>query len=537
MKNIIVILLATTFILSSCTPEEDLINREINIIPKPQEILRQNGSFTLNKHTTICYSENNALKETANFLKETLELYGKKAVLKRTGETKDANSSIILKIDTAANMQAEAYKLRIGKKNIEIIAGDAAGIFYGFQSLKQLLPADYSAKNIVLPLLEINDAPRFEWRGMHLDVCRHFMPAAFVKKYIDYIAAMKMNRFHWHLTEDQGWRIEIKAYPNLSKKGAWRSETRIGHAADTIQKYDGTKHGGFYTQEEIKEIVAYAQKRHVSVIPEIEMPGHAQAAIAAYPFLGCTEDRVDVWTNWGVSPYIYNLKDTTFAFLETVLSEVFDLFPGKYVHIGGDEAIKEQWIESKEIQNKIKQLGLKNEHELQSYFIKRIEKFVNSKGKTIIGWDEILEGGLAPNAVVMSWRGTEGGIAAAKAGHYVIMSPGSHCYFDHYQSKDTQNEPLAIGGFTNTEKVYSFEPMPEELSADKQKYILGAQANVWTEYILSPEHVEYMIFPRMLALAEVLWTKPKLKDYENFCLRLQAYKKILDREKINYRAF
>jgi hexosaminidase len=308
----------------------------------------------------------------------------------------------------------------------------------------------------------------------------------------------------------------------------------IGHARNKPSRFDGKRYGGFYTQEDIKEIVQYASDRFVTIIPEIEMPGHAQAAIASYPFLGCTDDEIKVWTTWGVSPYIYNIEDTTFSFLETVLSEVIELFPGKYVHVGGDEALKDQWKNSKRIQSQMKELGIKDEHELQSYFIQRIEKFLNSKDKTLIGWDEILEGGIAPNAVVMSWRGTEGGIKASKQGHYVIMSPRTHCYFDHYQSKDTENEPLAIGGFTDLEKVYSFEPVPEELNKEEADYILGAQANLWTEYIATPEHVEYMIFPRMIALSEVLWTSPEKKNYDDFLKRLRHYKQYLDRVGINY---
>ncbi len=535
MNKKILLFAVLALILSSCKNEENLINKEINIIPQPVEIQHNDGSFELKNNTIIYFSEET--KKTAEFLTDELKKYNKNVELSLISGSAVADNSIILKIDNKLCTKIEGYKLNISNKQIEIVGADANGVFYGFQTLKQLLPVDYSSGKIVLPIVQVADYPRFEWRGMHLDVCRHFMPTEFIKKYIDYLASMKMNRFHWHLTEDQGWRIEIKAFPNLTQKGAWRSETRVGHAADSVEKYDGTKHGGFYTQEEVKEIVAYAADRFITVIPEIEMPGHAQAAIAAYPFLGCTDEKIEVWTNWGVSPYIYNVNDTTFKFLETVLTEVCELFPSRYVHIGGDEAPKDQWIASAEIQAKIKELGVKDEHELQSYFIKRIETFLNSKGKILIGWDEILEGGLAPNAIVMSWRGMDGGISAATAKHKVIMSPWSHCYFDHYQSEDTDNEPLAIGGFTNVEKVYSFEPMPDELAPEFQSYILGAQANVWTEYILSPEQVEYMIFPRMLALSEILWTKPELKNFDNFKKRLDSYKKILDREGINYRKY
>jgi hexosaminidase len=366
--------------------------------------------------------------------------------------------------------------------------------------------------------------PRFPWRGAHLDVGRHFFNADFVKKYIDIIALHKMNVFHWHLTDDQGWRIEIKKYPLLTEIGAWRDETVIGHpkAGKEPVKYDGIKHGGFYTQDEIKEIIDYAADRYITIVPEIEMPGHAMAAIASYPELGCTGEKVKVRTTWGVSPYIYNVDDNTFKFLEDVLTEVIDLFPSEYIHIGGDEAVKDQWEESKKIQQQIKDLGLKDEHELQSYFIKRIEEFINNKGRKLIGWDEILEGGLAPNATVMSWRGVQGGIAAAREGHDVVMTPTTYCYLDYYQSKITDKEPLAIGGYLPLDIVYSYEPVPSELSTDEAKHILGAQANVWTEYIASPELVEYMLLPRMTALAELTWTPKEMKDLDDFKKRLET---------------
>jgi len=371
---------------------------------------------------------------------------------------------------------------------------------------------------------------------MHLDVGRHMFPVATIKEFIDLIAMHKMNTFHWHLTEDQGWRIEIKKYPKLTEVGAFRKETLIGHGATPRkdQKFDGKPYGGFYTQEEVKDIVDYAAKRHITVIPEIELPGHSLAAIAAYPELGNTGKQYDVGTRWGVFKEIYAPTDKTFSFLEDVLTEVMELFPSKLIHIGGDEAPKDEWKQSKFAQQLIKKEGLKDEHELQSYFIKRIEKFVNSKGRNIIGWDEILEGGLAPNAAVMSWRGTEGGIEAAKQKHYVVMTPGHSCYFDHYQSKDKENEPLAIGGYLPVEKVYSYDPTPKELSKEEQKYILGAQANVWTEYIATPEYLEYMILPRMDAMAEVVWTKPDNKNWDDFKERLNPMAKRYDVMGLNY---
>jgi hexosaminidase len=371
-----------------------------------------------------------------------------------------------------------------------------------------------------MPCLTITDWPRFPWRGMHLDACRHFWSVEFTKKYIDLLARYKMNSFHWHLTEDQGWRIQIKHHPILTAVGAWRSGSQVGPYARL--EFDTVRYGGYYTQDEIREVVAYAAARHINVVPEIEMPGHALAALAAYPQVGCTGGPYEVNRGWGVFEDVFCAgNDSTFALLEDVLTEVIDLFPSPYIHIGGDECPKDQWKLCAKCQTRMKAEGLKDEHELQSYFIQRIEKFVNSKGRKIIGWDEILEGGLAPNAAVMSWRGTEGGVAAARSGHYAVMSPGSHCYFDHYQG-DPANEPLAIGGYTTVQKVYSYEPVPPELNAEEAKYILGAQGNVWTEYILTPEHVEYMAVPRMLALAEVLWTPKEKRNEADFIRRLDS---------------
>ncbi len=368
---------------------------------------------------------------------------------------------------------------------------------------------------------------------MHLDVSRHMYPVEFIKKYIDALAMLKMNTFHWHLTDDQGWRIEIKKYPKLQEVAAYRKETLIGHYSNQPHQFDGKKYGGYYTQEEVKDIVAYAQKRFITVIPEIEMPGHSQAAIAAYPELGCSGEQVEVATKWGVFEDIYCPKEETFKFLENVLDEVVALFPSEYIHIGGDEAPKTQWKNSSESQALIKSEGLKDEHELQNYFITRMEKYLNSKGKQIIGWDEILEGGLAPNATVMSWRGTNGAVEAAKSGHNVVMTPTSHCYFDYYQS-DNDDEPTAIGGYLPLEKVYGFNPIPEELNSEEAKYILGAQGNIWTEYMPTSEQAEYMAFPRILAMSEVVWTNAENKNYEDFVSRVENFHKRLDVLDINY---
>ncbi|MBL7954315.1 MAG: family 20 glycosylhydrolase, partial [Flavobacteriales bacterium] len=426
-------------------------------------------------------------------------------------------------------LPVEWYSLLIKPEAIHVSSTTKAGLYRGSRTLIQLLEQGRSTGS--LPCLTISDHPRFPWRGMHLDPCRHFWSVEFTKKYIDLLARYKMNSFHWHLTDDQGWRIEIKKYPKLTEVGAWRKGSQIGPYSR--REYDSIPYGGFYTQDEIREVVAYAKARHINVVPEIEMPGHALAALAAYPHIGCTGGPYEVNKGWGVFEDVFCAgNDSTFAMLEDVLTEVMDLFPSEMIHIGGDECPKEAWKACGKCQARKKEHCLKDEHELQSYFIQRIEKFVNSKGRKIIGWDEILEGGLAPNAAVMSWQGIEGGIAAARSGHYAVMSPGSHCYFDHYQG-DPANEPLAIGGYTTVQKVYGYEPIPAELKPEEHRYILGAQGNVWTEYILTPEHVEYMAVPRMLALAEVLWTPKAKRNEADFIARLEREFPRLEAMKVN----
>jgi len=499
----------------------------IDFIPKPQNTLVGKGSFYINTKTYIQADENSF---EANYLKEAIQIQTG-LHLKITSKNNSKNIQLVLLEPKIANFNKEQYEIVVSDSEIVISALTNQGLFYGIQTLLQMVP--FEKKNeIAIPWIKISDAPKYAWRGMHLDVCRHYFPITFIKKYIDYLAHYKMNTFHWHLTEDQGWRIEIKKYPKLTEVGAWRNGSMVGRYDD--QKFDDKKYGGFYTQEEIKEVVAYASQRHITIIPEIEMPGHSLAALAAYPELSCTGGPFEVGKKWGVFDDVYCPKEETFTFLENVLTEVLALFPSEYIHIGGDECPKTRWKSCAHCQKIIQEKGLKDEHELQSYFIQRIEKFVNSNGRKIIGWDEILEGGLAPNAAVMSWRGTEGGIAAAKQKHYVVMTPGSHCYFDHYQGKP-ENEPLAIGGFTSLEKVYNFNPMPKELDLEEQKYILGAQANVWTEYILTPEQVEYMIMPRMSALAEVLWGTANPENYLDFKTRLQGQENWLKNNNINYR--
>lgn len=504
-----------------------LAQQNLNLIPKPQNIEYHSGSFVMNSKTVIQADKNSfEAKYLQQIIKQQLGLN-----LEITTSSKSKFKIVFLtKIIEEKKTFKEWYNLSISKNEVVINATEAHGIFYGIQTLIQLLPLEKSLE-IKIPCLSITDEPKFLWRGMHLDVCRHFFPKDFIKKYIDYLAMYKINTFHWHLTDDQGWRIEIKKYPKLTEVGAWRNGSMIGHYTD--QTFDDIRYGGFYTQEEIKEIVAYAKERHITIIPEIEMPGHALAALASYPEFSCTGGPFDVGKTWGVLEDVFCPKAETFTFLENILTEVMALFPSEYIHIGGDESPKVRWKACPHCQKRIKDENLKDEHELQSYFIQRIEKFVNSKGRKIIGWDEILEGGLAPNAAVMSWRGTEGGIAAAKQKHFVVMSPGSHCYFDHYQG-EPKNEPIAFGGYTNVEKVYSFNPIPKELSEEQSKYILGAQANLWTEYINTPGHVEYMLFPRIAALSEVVWGTSNPKEYKEFEKRLISHFEIYDKKGINY---
>ncbi len=498
------------------------------LIPQPRNVEMDKGNFILNKQTVI---QADPTMFEAQYLQQAIKQQTGLDLIILPAASNVSKITLSFDLDgPAASGITEPYELTVSNNAIVIKAEYNQGFFYGIQTLLQLIPSE-KKNEVKLPSLQINDAPKYKWRGMHLDCARHFFPVSFVKKYIDYLAMYKFNTFHWHLTDDQGWRIEIKKYPKLTEVGAWRNGSMVGHYND--QTYDSIRYGGFYTQEQIREVVAYATQRHITVVPEIEMPGHAVAALAAYPQYSCTGGPFEVGKQWGVLDDVFCPKEETFTFLQDVLAEVITLFPSEYIHIGGDECPKTRWKACPNCQGLIKEKGLKDEHELQSYFVQRIEKFVNSKDRKIIGWDEILEGGLAPNAAVMSWRGTEGGIAAAKQKHYVVMSPGSHCYFDHYQG-DPKTEPLAIGGFTSVGKVYSFEPTPKELSADEAKYILGAQANLWSEYIETPEKAEYMIFPRMIALSEVLWGTSKPSNFEDFKNRLMQQFKSLDAKGINY---
>jgi hexosaminidase len=514
------------------------------VIPRPSEMTTGRGVFRLTARTTIVADRGDSM--VARRLARDLAPATGFTLPVQVGSSAPTSGSRIVFRRTAArdtSLGAEGYRLDVKPGVVTITSATPAGAFYATQTIRQLLPpaifreATVSGASWTLPAVTIVDRPRFSWRGMHLDVSRHFMPKEFVKKYIDLLALHKMNSFHWHLTDDQGWRIEIKKYPRLTEVGGWRKQTLVGHVTgdSSTWVYDRKAHGGFYTQDDVREIVAYARERFVRVVPEIEMPGHSQAVIAAYPSLGNVGDTVSVWGSWGVSPYILNPSDTTIAFMKDVLTEVMSLFPGTFIHVGGDEAIKPQWKASSRAQNRIKALGLKDENELQSWFITKMDSFITSKGRRMIGWDEILEGGLAPNAVVMSWRGTAGGLAAARAGHDVVMTPGSHTYFDHYQSRSTELEPLAIGGFLPLDSTYAYDPVPAELEPQFVKHILGTQGQVWTEYIEGPKNVEYMAFPRVAALAEVLWTPKGRKNFVDFSVRLTRHLDRLEALDVNFR--
>ena len=482
-------------------------NERYPIVPKPRSLIARDGTFVPKPG-----------------LAEHLR------ALTTLGIETGAGGAIVLDVRADAPEGVESYRLDITPERIEVTARDRRGLFYGVQTLRQLVAASPHA----VPAGLIEDSPRFPYRGLHLDVGRHFFPVDFIKRYIDLLATFKLNTFHWHLTEDQGWRLEIKKYPRLTEVGAWRSETIVGHARRGPKGYDGMRHGGFYTQDQAREVVAYAMERGVTVIPEIEMPGHSLAALAAYPEYANVPGPFEVRTTWGISEEVFSPSDATFAFLEDVLREVMAIFPSEYIHIGGDEAPKKRWQESALAQKIIEREHLAGEDGLQSWFIRRIERFLNDNGRRLLGWDEILEGGLAPNATVMSWRGTAGGIAAAQQGHDVVMSPQADLYFDHYQA-DPEHEPLGIGGSTPIEDTYRYEPIAPELTEAEAAHILGPQGCVWTEYMATPEQVEYMAYPRVLALAEIAWSPREARDWTSFSERLPAALRFLDALGVHYR--
>ena len=526
-------LFAAGLMLFSCSSE--VKEASYQIIPIPQEIvLGQGGAFTLANGTKVMYPEGNEkMQKNAQFLADYVkELTGNTLQVVAGTEGK----GILLQV-TPNEAQPEGYQLKVSADKVVIDGGSEAGVFYGIQTLRKSIPAGQGI-NVSLPAVEINDAPRFSYRGAMLDVSRHFFSMDELKRFIDMLALHNINRFHWHLSEDQGWRIEIKSRPLLTEKGSMRTETVIGRNSG---EYDGKPYGVFYTQEQAKEIVAYAAAQHITVIPEIDMPGHMQAALHAYPELGCTGGPYEVWRQWGVSDDVLCAgNDETLKFIEDVLAEIIEIFPSEYIHVGGDECPKTRWHDCPKCQARIKALGIKGdskhtaEEYLQSFIINHAEKFLNSKGRQMIGWDETLEGGLAPNATVMSWRGEGGGIEAAKQKHDVIMSPNTYLYFDYYQTKDIDNEPLAIGGYLPLENVYKYEPMPKSLTPEEQKYIVGVQANLWTEYIPTYSQVEYMELPRMAALSEIQWSSADKKNYECFLSRLPQLVNLYDVKGYNY---
>lgn len=502
------------------------------LLPKPIRAERREGSYRVDATTqlSIQTSGSEDVRRLSSAARSTLNLPLPLA---------QGSAGIRIEVDAAQEnaLGREGYRLSVTAQGVCVISAQPAGAFYAIQTLRQLLPADLSAGSSgwQIPCVEIEDRPRFAWRGMMLDCCRHFWPLSFVKRFIDLIAMHRMNSFHWHLTDDQGWRIEIRKYPRLTEIGAWRRESLVGHLKDEPRRFDGQRHGGFYTQEQIREIVAYAADRYINVMPEIEMPGHARAAIAAYPELGCVDYPLEPWTLWGISgENTVNADDSTIRFFQDVLAEVVELFPSKFIHIGGDEANKDFWVNNPRIQSRIRELGLKDEHELQAWFIRQMDEFLTDRGRRLVGWDEIREGGLAAGAVVMSWRGPEGAIEGARSGHDVVMAHTKYTYLDHYQGPP-ETEPLAIHGFTPLEKAYAFDPIPPELTAEQARHILGLQAQLWTEYIAEPSHAEYMIFPRACALSEVMWSQPEGRDFGEFRQRLVPHLARLKAQNVNYR--
>jgi hexosaminidase len=507
----------------------------VSIIPKPVDLTLTSGNFTLDGNTGIKYnSASKELQVAAGFFVAYIKnISGYNLAI--NGKTA---KSVLLEIKPNSVLGEEGYQLNITPSSVTISANKKAGIVYGMQTIFQMLPAIRTNAAMVIPCMQVTDYPRFKWRGMMLDVSRHFYSADMVKEFLDLMASYKMNVFHWHLVDDPGWRIEIKKYPKLTQVGAWRVDRTNKTWGDAEPAKPGEKptYGGYYTQDQIKDIIRYAAERNITIVPEIEMPGHSAAAIASYPYLSCLQQPQSPVTEGNYTNTSSNYcagNDSVFMFLQNVLSEVINLFPSTYIHIGGDEVDKEPWKKCPRCQARMKTLGLKSEEELQSYFIKRIEKFVVSKNRKMIGWDEILEGGLAPEAAVMSWRGEDGGTAAAKMKHYVVMTPGEPCYFDHYQGKP-ETEPLAIGGYNSVKAVYVYEPVPKELNADESKYVMGSQGNVWTEFIKSREYLEYMILPRMLALSEVLWSPKDQRSWDDFNNRLPYQFRTFDQKGFHY---
>jgi hexosaminidase len=510
---------------------------DLPLLPRPREARRAEGKFLLTEKTALQFPDE--LQNEAGYLRRILRRGTGFSLPARSGPS-DGNT-IRLSLDGGlSNLGREGYRLVVESGTIDVRAAAPAGVFYGIQTLLQLLPpAIFGAGprpeiEWTVPQGTIEDWPHFGWRGAMLDCSRHFRTVDFIRKFIDLLALHKLNTFHWHLTDDQGWRVEIRKYPRLTETGAWRRGTWIGHGS-AVSTDDGRRHGGFYTQDQIREVVRHAAERHITIVPEIEMPGHAQAALAAYPEFGCTTEPLEPWTRWGVSENIFHPGEKTISFLQDVLREVMELFPGPFIHLGGDEAVKKQWEESGEIRALMAQVDAKTANELQSYFMRRMEQFLAGHGRRLIGWDEILEGGLPPGAAVMSWRGMEGGMAAANSRHDVVMAPDSHTYFDHYQSANPESEPLSICGCLPLEKVHGFHPVPPQLSPEAAGHILGVQGQLWAEYMPTEERVEFAAFPRLSALAEVAWLHESGRDYPSFLARLKGHLRRLDVLGVRYR--
>jgi len=520
------------------------------LVPWPAKLEPAEGSFALGAGTRIVLSDPRSaeLREIGTLLQDSVSrTTGLRLAIAEAPARGAERGSVALLLEPTSAHGAEGYGLTVAADGVAVRAATPRGLFYGVQTLRQLLPREPGAAP-ALPAVAITDAPRFRYRGLHLDVGRHMFPVEFVKRYIDLLASYKLNTFHWHLTDDQGWRIEIKRYPRLTEVGSVRKQTVVDHARTRPQRFDGKPYGGFYTQEQIRDVVAYARSRQVTVIPEIELPGHALAALAAHPELACTPGPFEVGQTWGIFEDIFCPKEETFELLQNVLLEVMELFPGEYIHIGGDEAPKKRWEESPLAQEVIRREGLHDAHELQSWFVKRIEKFLNAHGRKLIGWDEIVEGGLSPTATVMYWRDQrDAGVGvkldqdpmrlATSQGNDVIMTPNQTFYFDHYQVDPTQREgqPLAIGRLTTLEEVYGYDPIPADLTPAQAAHVIGAQANVWTEYMATPDYVEYMVYPRALALAEVVWSPKEGRDWAAFLARARANVRMLDELDVRYR--
>ncbi len=530
---------SAVIVFTGCTDKTVDTGSEPAVIPAPVSFRPIRGKFVFSeKSGIIVYPLDEQTGLAAKALAGLVKSSSDYSLIIKEGK-KPKGRSVFLTVDTTIRKK-EGYAIRVTSRNIIIRAGSAAGLFYAVQTIRQLMPPEVENHKVIsgfkpaVPACEIDDEPVFAYRGILLDCARHLFSVAEIKRFIDIMAMHKLNTMQWHLTDDQGWRLEIRKYPKLTETGAYRKETLVGHSRNKPPVYDGIRYGGFYSQDEVRDIVSYAAQRFITVIPEIEMPGHALAALASYPQISCTGGPFEVRTRWGIEENVFCAgKDVTFDFLEDVLTEVTDLFPSEYIHIGGDECPKVRWEKCTDCQARIKKEGLKDEKELQSYFRRRIEKFLNSKGRKLIGWDEILEGGLPPDATVMSWRGTKGGIEAARKGHNVIMTPYTSVYLDYYQA-EPESEPLAIGGYLPLERVYEYDPVPGELNNEEKKHILGIQGNIWTEYIATPDHLEYMAFPRVFAIAETGWTPERLKDFEDFMARFSVLGKRYDEMGINY---